>query len=125
MSAHVGLAVHTLKNLASVSKTFPPSMRNDSLTVSHHVALLGVDEDLRDYLMSEAEAQGMSVARLRAAAHSPVNGTVVQNGEGDPTELDDDDDQEYNGVHPYYDPATDEEITPPARCAVCGKMVCG
>jgi hypothetical protein len=127
VSAHVGLAVHTLKNLTSVSRQFPPSRRNGALTVSHHVALLGVDDDLRDYLMAEAEAQGMSVGRLRAVAHSPVNGTIMSNGGDSATEVDDDDEQEYSGVQVYHDPATDEELTDevPVRCDVCGKMVCG
>jgi phage N-6-adenine-methyltransferase len=104
MSAHTGLAVHTLWNLVSVSRQFPPVQRNASLTVSHHVALLGVDEDLRDYLMSEAEAQGMSVSRLRAAAHAPVNGSQMTNGDVSATEVD----EEYVGVK-VYDPFEDEE----------------
>lgn len=62
----------TLHNLAYISGRFPPGRRNESLSVSHHVALLGVDEERTDYLLSEAEANGMSVAKLRGLAH--VNG---------------------------------------------------
>ena len=69
MNAHVGLTVGTLKNLASAAKTWPPDTRNAELTISHHIALLGVEEERRDYLLSEAQANGMSVGRLRAIAH--------------------------------------------------------
>lgn len=79
---HTNLSRQTLQNLASVAKKFPPDERSEALSISHHVALLGVmDEDQLDYLMGEAESKGLSVRTVRAMAHAPV--AVRQTANGD------------------------------------------
>jgi hypothetical protein len=79
---HTNLSRQTLLNLASVAKKFPPDERSEALSISHHVALLGVvDEDQLDYLMDEAESKGLSVRTVRAMAHAPV--AVRQTANGD------------------------------------------
>jgi hypothetical protein len=79
---HTNLSRQTLLNLASVAKKFPPDERSEALSISHHVALLGVvDEDQLDYLMGEAESKGLSVRTVRAMAHAPVAVRQTANGE--------------------------------------------
>lgn len=78
---HTGLQRHTLQNMASAARRFPPGQRNDSLSIAHHVAVLGLDEGRADYLLSEAEAHGLPVRTLRGLAHAngqlPVNGNAA------------------------------------------------
>jgi hypothetical protein len=79
---HTNLSRQTLQNLASVAKKFPPDERSEALSISHHVALLGiVDDDQLDYLMDEAESKGLSVRTVRAMAHAPVAVHRTTNGE--------------------------------------------
>lgn len=77
---HTGLQRHTLQNMASAARRFPPGERNDSLSISHHVAVLGLDDDRADYLLSEAEAHNLPVRMLRGLAHG--NGQAPVNGSG-------------------------------------------
>lgn len=80
---HTGLQRHTLQNMASAARRFPPGQRNDSLSIAHHVAVLGLDEGRADYLLSEAEAHNLPVRTLRGLAHGtngrqlPVDGNSV------------------------------------------------
>lgn len=71
---HTGLKRQTLHNMVSTARKFPPSRRNESLTVSHHMALLGVEDDMAASLLDDAEAQNMSVRNLRRVAHGSMNG---------------------------------------------------
>jgi len=65
----VGLTTKTLQNYCSISRKFPPERRPDGVDIGHCDAVLGLDDGQADYLLSEAVAYGMSVARVRQLAY--------------------------------------------------------
>lgn len=70
LAQHTGLSVRSLGRLERTARAFPPDKRHTELTVTHHITVLGVnDEDERDYLLSEAVAHNMSTSRLEAFAY--------------------------------------------------------
>lgn len=55
----------TLKNWASLAKTFPQTRRRDSLFFGHHDAVRGLDPNEQDVLLDIAARDRLSVAELR------------------------------------------------------------
>lgn len=64
-SQHVGLAVRTLQNYVSISRTFPPGRRQPELGINHYIALQGLPEGQQNELADMAVANGLSVEALR------------------------------------------------------------
>ena len=64
-SQHVGLAVRTLQNYVSISRTFPPDRRQPELGINHYIAIQGLPEGQQDEFADMAVANGLSVEALR------------------------------------------------------------
>lgn len=64
-SQHVGLAVRTLQNYVSISRTFPPDRRQPELGINHYIALQGLPDGQQDEFAEMAVANGLSVEALR------------------------------------------------------------
>jgi hypothetical protein len=64
-SQHVGLAVRTLQNYVSISRSFPPGRRQPELGINHYIALQGLPEGQQDEMADMAVANGLSVEALR------------------------------------------------------------
>lgn len=64
-SQHVGLAVRTLQNYVSISRTFPPERRQPELGINHYIALQGLPDGQQDEFAEMAVANGLSVEALR------------------------------------------------------------
>lgn len=64
-SQHVGLAVRTLQNYVSISRTFPPERRQPELGINHYIALQGLPDGQQDEFADMAVANGLSVEALR------------------------------------------------------------
>jgi len=63
----IGLDEHVLRNYRSVARAFELSRRRDNLSWGHHEAVLGLsDPSKQDEMLAQAEAEGWSVADLRA-----------------------------------------------------------
>lgn len=62
---------HTLQNMMSVARKFPPGDNVEGLSFSHHEAVCFMDsEDKRLHWLHEALSRGWSVKRLRAELHA-------------------------------------------------------
>ena len=60
-----GLEYSTMRDYKSVSANIEKSLRNDNLKWSHHKAVAYLEPDEQVKFLNEAEAEGLSVARLR------------------------------------------------------------
>jgi hypothetical protein len=61
------LEYQTLRDVASVCRRVPLSLRNDKLDWSHHVVVAALPEGEQGRFLREAEEQGWTVAKLREA----------------------------------------------------------
>jgi hypothetical protein len=60
-----GYDVTSLRNMARITTRFDLSLRNDSLSWSHHVLLAPLEPEQRRYWLERAEADRLTVADLR------------------------------------------------------------
>ncbi len=63
-----GREFESLKNVASVCRSFETSRRRDLLSFSHHAAVASLPPDQADELLERAERDGWNVNDLRAEA---------------------------------------------------------
>lgn len=66
-----GLNPKTLQNMVSTVRAFPPEKRHDALPISFHSDVAGLPDLHADALLLQAEEQGWTRERLRAAAVPP------------------------------------------------------
>jgi hypothetical protein len=59
-------SVGSLKNMASAARAFPTSRRRDLLSFAHHVTVAALPEADQERMLDLAEAEKLSVARLRS-----------------------------------------------------------
>lgn len=78
-SQHVGLAVRTLQNYVSISRTFPPERRQPELGINHYIALQGLPEGQQDEMADMAVANGLSVEALRHEVRKTRPGYITDN----------------------------------------------
>ena len=76
-SQHVGLAVRTLQNYVSISRSFPPGRRQPELGINHYIALQGLPEGQQDEMAHLAVANGLSVEALRHEVRKTRPGYVT------------------------------------------------
>lgn len=76
-SQHVGLAVRTLQNYVSISRSFPPDRRQPELGINHYIALQGLPEGQQDEFADMAVANGLSVEALRHEVRKTRTGYIT------------------------------------------------
>jgi hypothetical protein len=65
-AAVAGLDLQTLKNLKTLAAAFEKSRRRDDLSLSHHDAVLGLDDpDMQDRFLARAAGEGLTRQQLR------------------------------------------------------------
>lgn len=72
-SEQLEISRKTLMNYVSCARTFPPERRRERLEIGHHIAVLGMDEEVQDDILSKAESQGWTVAQVRKEVAAPSN----------------------------------------------------
>lgn len=72
-SEQLEISRKTLMNYVSCARTFPESRRRERLEIGHHIAVLGMDEELQDSILSDAEENAWSVAQIRKEVAAPSN----------------------------------------------------
>lgn len=74
--SETGLAPQTVLNILSVYRAFPDSRQRENLSFAHHAAVAALPADAQDAWLDQAEHEGMSVTRLRAAVQESRRSAV-------------------------------------------------
>lgn len=65
----LGLDVQTISNYRWISRTYPPTSREENLTWRHHFDAAGLDVPARTALLARAKNEGLSTRVVRAEAN--------------------------------------------------------